>query len=65
MAGLPHRGEAQLAYNYRFPTRTMFQNLEGTVFSDEGKTFQSPGRMKNSSYYIAPVGFELTTSRTP
>ena len=23
---------------------------------DEGKPCQSPGRMKNSSYYIAPVG---------
>ena len=23
---------------------------------DEGKPHQSPGRMKNSSYYIAPVG---------
>ena len=26
------------------------------VFSDEGKPCQSLGRMKNSSYYIAPVG---------
>ena len=25
-------------------------------YSDEGKPCQSPGRMKNSSYYIAPVG---------
>ena len=35
---LPHRGEAQMAYNYRFPTRTMFsqfQNLEGKACSDE------------------------------
>ena len=32
------------------------QNLEGKAFSDEGKPYQSPGRMKNSSYYIAPVG---------
>ena len=32
------------------------QNLEGKAYSDEGKPCQSPGRMKNSSYYIAPVG---------
>ena len=31
-------------------------DLEGNAYSDEGKPFQSPGRMKNSSYYIAPVG---------
>ena len=31
-------------------------NLEGKAYSDEGKPCQSPGRMKNSSYYIAPVG---------
>ena len=30
--------------------------MEGKAFSDEGKPCQSPGRMKNSSYYIAPVG---------
>ena len=24
--------------------------------SDEGKPYQSPDRMKNSSYYIAPFG---------
>ena len=34
----------------------VIQNLEGKAFSDEGKPYQSPGRMKNSSYYIAPVG---------
>ena len=34
-------------------------------YSDEGKPCQSPGRMKNSSYYILPRSeFELTTSRT-
>ena len=32
------------------------QNLEGKAFSDEGKPCHSPGRMKNSSYYIAPAG---------
>ena len=32
------------------------QNLEGKAYSDERKQCQSPGRMKNSSYYIAPVG---------
>ena len=32
------------------------QNLEGKAYTDEGKRCQSPGRMKNSSYYIAPVG---------
>ena len=32
------------------------QNLEGKASSDEGKPCQSPGRMKNSSYYIAPFG---------
>ena len=31
-------------------------NLEGKAFSDEGKPYQSPGRMTHSSYYIAPVG---------
>ena len=31
-------------------------NLEGKAYSDKGKPFQSPGRMKNSSYYIAPAG---------
>ena len=30
--------------------------MEGKAFSDEGKPCQSPGRMKNSSEYIAPVG---------
>ena len=30
--------------------------MEGKAYSDEGKPCQSPGRMKNSSYYIAPVG---------
>ena len=30
--------------------------MEGKAYSDEGKPYQSPGRMKNSSYYIAPVG---------
>ena len=30
--------------------------MEGKAYSDEGKPFQSPGRMKNSSYYIAPAG---------
>ena len=30
---------------------------ESPAYSDEGKPCQSPGRMKNSSYYIiAPVG---------
>ena len=33
-----------------------FFNLEGKAYSDEGKPFQSAGRMKNSSYYIAPAG---------
>ena len=32
------------------------QNLEGKAFSGEGKAYQLPGRMKNSPYYIAPVG---------
>ena len=31
-------------------------NLEGKAYSDEGKPCQLPGRMKNSSYYIAPAG---------
>ena len=48
-----------MACNYRFTTRTMFSiNLElgrKGIF-DEGKPCQSPRRMKNSSYYIAPVG---------
>ena len=35
------------------------QNLEGKAFSDEEKPYQSPGRMKNSSYYIAPVGVRI------
>ena len=34
------------------------QNLGGKAFSDEGKPGQSPGRIKNSSYYIAPVGVQ-------
>ena len=34
----------------------LIQNLEGKAYSDEGKPCQSPGRMKNSSYYIAPAG---------
>ena len=29
---------------------------ERHIYSDERKPYQSPGRMKNSSYYIAPVG---------
>ena len=34
----------------------LIQNLEGKAYSDEGKPCQSPGRMKDSSYYIiAPV----------
>ena len=31
------------------------QNLAGKACSDEGNPYQSPGRMENSSYYIAPV----------
>ena len=34
----------------------LIHNLEGNAYSYEGKPCQSPGRMKNSSYYIAPVG---------
>ena len=51
-----------MAYNYRFPTRTMFSiNSEfgrKGIYSDERKPCQSPGPMKNSSYYIAPVGVQ-------
>ena len=56
---LPHRGEAQMAYNYCFPTRTMFSiNSEfwrKGIFRWENLTSHLV-RMKNSSYYIAPVG---------
>ena len=56
---LPHRGEAQMAYNYCFPTRTMFQiNSEfwrKGIFRWENLTSLLV-RTKNSSYYIAPVG---------
>ena len=59
-----------MAYNECFPTRTMFSinsefGRKGIIYSDEGKPCQSPGRMKNSSYYILhQLGFKLTTSRT-
>ena len=36
--------------------QTKIQNLKGKAFSDEGKPYQPPGRIKNSSYYVAPVG---------
>ena len=40
-----------MACNYCFPTRIL---KERPV--QMRKPYQSPGRMKNSSYYIAPVG---------
>ena len=55
----PHRGKAQMACNYCFPTRTMFKiNSEfwrKGMFRWENLTSHLV-RMKNSSYYIAPVG---------
>ena len=56
---LPHRGKAQMACNYCFPTRTMFSiNSEfwrKGMFRWENLTSHLV-RTKNSSYYIAPVG---------
>ena len=56
---LPHRGKAQMACNYCFPTRTMFSiNSEfwrKGMFGWENLTSHLV-RTKNSSYYIAPVG---------
>ena len=40
------------------------QNLEGEACSDEGKPYQSPGRMKNLCI-LPRSGIELTTFRTP
>ena len=56
---LPHRGEAQMACNYCFPTRTIFWINSAFwrkgMFRWENLTSHLV-RMKNSSYYIAPVG---------
>ena len=38
------------------PSHIIMAEMAGKAYSDEGKPFQSPGRMKNSSYYIAPAG---------
>ena len=60
---LPHRGNAQMACNYCFPTMTMFYVQNKFRILKERhvqmrKYYQSPYlvRMNNSSYDIAPVG---------
>ena len=57
---LPHRGEAQMAYNYCFPTRTMFykkiQNFEGKAFSDEKTLPVTWSGWKTHPTIIPPVG---------
>ena len=58
---LPLRGDAQMAYNYRFPTRTTFVLNKFRIGKErhfqmrEHRASHLVG-WKNSSYYIAPVG---------
>ena len=56
-----------MACNYCFPTRTMFK-INSEFLKERHvqmrKPYQSPGRMKNSAYYLPRSGIELTTSRT-
>ena len=59
-----------MAYNYRFPTiednvLNKFRIWRERHVQNEGKPYQSPGRMKNSSYYIAPAGDRTRDPRLP
>ena len=54
------RRKAQMACNYCFPTRKINVLNKFRILKERHvhmrKPYQSPGRMKNSSYYIVPVG---------
>ena len=54
---LPHRGKAQMACNYEDNVLNKLRMLMERHVQMR-KPYQSPGRMKNKSYYmyIAPVG---------
>ena len=67
MAGCLIRGRRRWSVTYTSPRG--LRSSEFIIWNirafQERKPYQIPGWMKNSPYYIAPVGRELTTSRTP